>query len=186
MIAQTKFRSVIFPDNTIMQNALIVILSSVFLGVISQVAIHLWWPVPITLQSAAVVWLGLTLGSWRALSAVMLYLLEGAVGLPVFAGGLSGLICFAGPSGGYLCGFLPAAFVAGFFMEKGLARNFITTFIAAILSSSIIFLLGVLHLQGLVGWQKAWAIGVTPFLFIEPIKLLVASIMAAFCWKQSA
>lgn len=184
MIAQTKFRSLVFADNTIMQNALLVILASVFLGVISQAAIHLWWPVPITFQSTAVVLLGLTLGSWRALTAVVLYLLEGAVGLPVFAGGLSGFVYLIGPSGGYFCGFLPAAFLAGFLMEKGFARNFITTFIAAILSSSVIFLFGVLHLRGLIGWQNAFAMGVAPFLLIEPIKLLVASIIATFCWKN--
>jgi len=185
MFAQTKYRSAFLTNDSVLLNAFIVVLSSVILGVISQVAVHLWWPVPITLQSAMVVLLGLTTGSKRAAAAVVLYLLEGAAGLPVFAGGLAGLPILIGPSAGYLWGFVPAAFFAGFLMEKGMARNVLTTFSAAIAGSTIIFIVGVVHLQGFVGWEKAYTLGVQPFLIIEPIKLLIASALAISAWKQA-
>src|SRR3990167_2787145 len=96
----SNYHSIVFADGSRFQDVLIVLLASALLGVISQVAIHLWWPVPITLQSAMVVFMGLTLGSKRAAAAVAAYLLEGALGAPVFAGGLSGFIYLIGPTGG--------------------------------------------------------------------------------------
>jgi len=151
---------------------------------ISQVALHLWWPVPITLQSAMVVLLGLTTGSKRAAAAVALYLLEGAIGLPVFAGGLSGLACLIGPSGGFLWGFLPAAFLAGFLMEKGAANQLVSIFATALLASSLIFFFGALHLHAFFNWHHVYLYGVQPFLIIEPVKLLLAAVAAQFCWKK--
>lgn len=184
MFSQAHYHSTITLNRSIAQNILIVILANVLLAFASQFALHLWWPVPITLQSAMVVLLGLTLGSKRAAAAVAMYLVEGAAGLPVFAGGLSGFSFLVGASGGYLWGFLPAAFLAGFLMEQGLAKNIFTTFFAALSSSSVIFLLGVSHLAMLLGWEKAYAFGLQPFLIIEPIKLAIASVIALFCWKD--
>lgn len=181
----SKYHSLVFAEGSRFQDVLIVLLASALLGIISQVAIHLWWPVPITLQSAMVVFLGLTLGSKRAAAVVAAYLLEGALGAPVFAGGMSGFVYLIGPTGGYLFGFLPGAFLAGFLMEKGMARSFIMTFITAILSACVIFLIGVFHLGLMIGWEKAYEIGIAPFLLIEPIKLLIASIAATFCWKKN-
>lgn len=181
---QHRFHSILFTDAPLLQNVLIALLASALLGLVSQIAIHLWWPVPITLQSAMVVLLGLTLGSKRALAAVGAYLLEGAIGAPVFAGGMSGFIHLIGPSGGYLWGFLPGAFIAGFLMERGMARNFFLTFLTALIASSVIFLVGVFHLALMIDWQKAYNVGVAPFLMIEPIKLLIASFIATYCWKK--
>ncbi len=181
----SKYHSIVISDGSMFQDVLIVLLASALLGVISQVAIHLWWTVPVTLQSAMVIFLGLTLGSKRAAAAVAAYLIEGALGAPVFAGGYSGFIYLMGPTGGYLWGFLPAAFITGFLMERGMAENFITSFIAAILGSSVIFLFGAFHLQLMIGWKKAYEIGVEPFLLIEPIKLIVASLAAVFFWKKN-
>lgn len=181
---QHRFHSILFPEASTLQNTLIVLLASVLLAVVSQVAIHLWWPVPTTLQSAMVVLLGLTLGSKRALAAVAVYLLEGAMGAPVFAGGMAGYTHLIGPSGGYLWGFLPGAFIAGFLMERGMARNFPFTFLSALIGSAVIFLVGVSHLALMVGWEKAYDVGLMPFLVVEPIKLLVASFLATYCWKR--
>lgn len=184
MFAQTKkYASIISVQGSVLKNALIILLASVVLASISQIAIHLWQPVPISLQSAMVVLLGLTLGSKRAAAAVALYLFEGLVGLPVFAGGLSGFVYLAGPSAGYLWGFLPAAFLAGFLMEKGMAKNVTTIFVTALLSATIIFLCGFLHLQSLIGFQNAYIAGVKPFLAIEPVKLIGVSFLAKLCWK---
>lgn len=184
MFAQSKYHSVLFVNRSIVTNALIIVLASAFLALISQLALHLFSPVPMTLQSAAVVLLGLTVGSKRATAAVALYLFEGTVGLPVFAGGLSGLPFLIGPSGGYLFGFLPAAFVAGYLMEMGFAKHFFTACVAAFTSAAVIFLAGVLHLQTFIGWEKAYLFGAKPFLLVEPVKLMVVSFFAVFCWKK--
>ena len=181
----SKYHSTLFSEGSMFQDVLTILLASALLGVISQIAIHLWWTVPVTLQSATVVFLGLTLGSKRAAAAVAAYLIEGALGAPVFAGGYTGFVYLMGPTGGYLWGFLPAAFITGFLMEQGMAENFITAFVAAILGSSVIFLFGVFHLQLMIGWKKAYEIGVEPFLLIESIKLLVASLAATYFWKQN-
>ena len=184
MLAQTKYRSVVLFNRSIAQNVLLIVLASIFLAIVSQVAMHLWWPVPVTLQSAAVVFMGITLGSKRAAAAIALYLFEGLIGLPVFAGGLSGLPILIGPSGGYLFGFLPSTFLAGFLMERGLARNIFSTFIVASLATMMIFCFGFLHLSALTGSQQAYQFGVKPFLLIELIKLIVVSFIAQFAWKK--
>lgn len=185
MRLQTVYRPIVSFNQTAAKNAAIVVLASVVLAVISQIALHLWWPVPITLQSAMVVLLGLTLGSKRAVAAVALYLLEGAVGLPVFAGGLSGFTCLLGTSAGYLWGFLPAAFVAGFLMEKGFAKNYFSIFTASVIATAMIFFCGFAHLAVLMGFHNAYSFGVKPFLIIEPIKLVVATLIAKSAWKKA-
>lgn len=185
ILTQTKYRSTILQNNSIAQNALIVLLASVVLAVISQISIP-WQPVPLTFQSAAVVLMGLTLGSKRAAAAVALYLLEGVCGLPVFAQGYAGAAVLMMSTGGYLIGFLPAAFLSGFLMEKGFAENTILTFAAALLSAAVIFLFGILHLQWMLGWHNAYLFGVKPFLITEPVKLLIAAGIAKFTWKKIA
>lgn len=181
---QVKYHSRFLTNDSLMQNALIVLLASAVLAIVSQIAIP-WQPVPLTFQSAMVILMGLTLGSKRASAAVVLYLLEGVSGLPVFAQGYSGLSVFLMPSAGYLIGFLPAAYFAGLLMEKGMASTVVRTFIAAILSVIIIFAFGILHLQYLMGWHKAFEFGVQPFLITEPVKLAIASVLAKYTWKKA-
>ncbi|OGT43731.1 MAG: hypothetical protein A3F13_08305 [Gammaproteobacteria bacterium RIFCSPHIGHO2_12_FULL_40_19] len=180
---KTKYHSRFFTNDSIILNGLIVLLASIVLALVSQIALP-WQPVPLTFQSAMVILLGLTLGSKRASAAVVLYLLEGTSGLPVFAGGYSGISVFLTPSAGYLIGFLPAAYIAGFLMEKGMVKDVLRIFITALLSAMIIFAFGVLHLQFLMGWKKAFMFGVQPFLITEPVKLLIASFLAKLSWKK--
>jgi biotin transport system substrate-specific component len=184
MLAKTHFRSTFLSTDSIVSNGLIVLLASLVLAVISQIALP-WQPVPLTFQSAMVVLLGLTLGSKRATAAVALYLLEGACGFPVFAQWTAGIATFAMPSGGYLIGFLPAAFVTGFLMEKGMAKNMVSIFAAALFGAFLIFVFGILRLELLLGWKNAFAFGVQPFLITEPLKLIVATLIAKSCWKQN-
>lgn len=184
MFAQTKYRSICFAGDSIFQTSLIVLVASLVLAVISQISIP-WSPVPLTFQSAAVVLLGITLGSRRAAAAVALYLFEGAIGLPVFAQWYAGISVFAMPSGGYLIGFLPAALFAGWMMEQGMASNWFRIFVAALASAAVIFICGVIHLQVLMGWKNAFAFGVKPFLITEPVKLIVISLIATKLWKEN-
>jgi len=184
MFAEIKYRPLFLSHDSLFLNGLVVLLASIVLAIVSQIALP-WQPVPLTFQSAMVVLLGLTLGSKRAAAAVALYLLEGVCGLPVFAEGYAGLSVFAMPGAGYLLGFLPAAFITGFLMENGMAKNVFRIFMTALVGTIIIFFCGVLHLQALFGWKNAFAFGVKPFLITEPLKLLIASFIAIKGWKHT-
>lgn len=178
MLAQTKYQPTFLVNRSMVQNVFIVLLASIVLSVVSKLFIP-WKPVPLTFESATVILLGLTLGSKRAICAVGLYLLQGAFG--VWSTGAAVLV---GPTAGFAFGFLPAAFFAGWMMEKGMASNLFNVFITAMLSTFIVFFCGVLWLQGIVGWHDAYAFGVKPFLLIEPAKLIIVSLIAMKGWKR--
>ncbi len=146
-----------------------------------------FYPVPMTFQTLVVLGLGMAYG-WRLGAAtVALYLLEGAVGLPVFAGtpekGI-GLAYMFGPTGGYLFGFLLAAGVCGWLAERGWDRSVITTALAMLIGNVIIYVPGLLWLGGLFGWDKPileW--GLTPFILGDAFKLALAAALLPFAWK---
>ena len=156
---------------------------SILLALASQVFIP-WQPVPFTLQSAAVVFMGLSMGRARATAAVVLYIFEGMVGFPVFAEAHFGLATLMGPAGGYILGFVPAAFLAGFLMERGFARYYLTALIAALVSALIIFAVGYIQLSAFVGLLQAYVLGVKPFLLTESAKLILLTIGARYFWKM--
>ena len=107
------------------RQALLVLAGSVLLWISAKVQVP-FWPVPMTLQTLAVLGLAAALGRRLGVAAVVLYLMEGALGLPVFAGtpekGI-GLAYMAGPTGGYLAGFVLAAFIVGTLAERGLTKR---------------------------------------------------------------
>jgi len=133
-----------------------------------------FYPVPMTMQTFVVLLIGITLGSKVGLLTVSLYLLEGIYGFPVFAGtpekGI-GFIYFTGPTMGYLLGFLIAVYVAGWFKyEKSLINNFIKL----LFSVSFIYILGLVWLGILIGWEKPiFKLGAQPFLLAELFKVLL-------------
>lgn len=132
-------------------------------------------PVPIVLQNFFVMLAGLLLG-WRGgLLSVAIYLLAGAVGLPVFAGGTAGIGRFAGPTGGYLIGYLPAVAIIGWVSEKGRHQVFFEIF-GMILGSLLVYILGVSWLKILTGMEWAGAVkaGMLPFLPGDLIKIAAA------------
>jgi biotin transport system substrate-specific component len=135
------------------------LLGSAVLAASAQVSLPMW-PVPATLQTLAVLLLGALGGSRMGVASVALYLAEGAMGLPVFAGGAGGIAALAGPTAGYLIGFLPAAWLAGL-AGRGLARQ------ALVLSAAhlVIFIPGLAWLAGFVGWERALHVG---FLLFVP------------------
>lgn len=146
-----------------------------------------FYPVPMTMQTFVVVLMGPLLG-WRLAGAtVLLYLLQGAAGLPVFAGtperGI-GLAYMAGPTGGYLVGFVLAAATVGVLAERGWDRRIPTTLAAMALGTAIIFACGVLWLGALVGWSEpVLALGVTPFLPGAAFKIALAAAVLPLAWR---
>lgn len=178
-------QSIFWPrENHWLKQGLLVIAGVMVLAIASQLSIPLV-PVPLTFQSATVILIGMAYGPRYGTSVIATYWLAGICGLPVFADFSAGPAVFIGPTGGYLLGFLPAAFLSGYLAQTGWARYRISSFIAAILSASIIFLLGVTVLSRFVGWHQAILLGVMPFIISEPIKLLAAALIVPRFWKKS-
>ncbi len=168
------------------QNALadlaLILLGSVVVAACAQISIPLQ-PVPVTGQTLAILLVGMALGSRRGALALLAYLAEGAAGLPVFAGGQSGLAYMAGPTGGYLLGFVAAAWLVGWLAERGFDRNLFTTLAAMAAGNIVIYFFGVLWLQTLIGLDKALIGGVYPFLIGDALKAILAALLLPAAWK---
>ena len=156
----------------------LIFLGTVVLTVSAKLKIP-FYPVPMTMQTFAVLFLGLAFGYKMGLAIVVVYLLEGIIGIPVFSNSPEkgvGLIYFTGPTMGYLIGFLSAVFFAGYLNLK---NNIFIIFSKLIFSVSIIYLFGVLWLGTLIGWDKPiLELGVTPFLLAELFKICLLTILA--------
>ncbi|WP_415323111.1 biotin transporter BioY [Candidatus Pelagibacter sp. Uisw_127] len=138
-----------------------------------------FYPVPMTMQTFVVLFLGLAFGYKIGFATVSIYLLEGIIGIPVFSNSPEkgvGLVYFTGPTMGYLIGFLSAVFFAGYLNLK---NNIFIIFSKLIFSVSTIYLFGVLWLGTLIGWDKPiLELGVTPFLLAELFKICLLTILA--------
>jgi len=162
---------------------LIMIVGSILITISAKIKIP-FYPVPMTMQTFVILLIGIALGNKLGLATVSLYLLEGIFGLPVFANspekGL-GIIYFTGPTMGYLLGFLVAVFFAGFFKyNKGL----INTFLKLIFSVSFIYILGLIWLGILIGWDKPiFKLGAQPFLLAELFKILLLTFLTPIILK---
>lgn len=165
------------------RSAGLVIVFSLFIAAAAQFAIHIG-PIPITGQTFAVLLTGALLGSRLGAAAVIAYLVEGAIGLPFFAGGGAGIARFFGPTGGYLIAFPAAAYVTGAFAEFGWDKNYPQA-VAAMAIGSIIVLLG--------GWAwysvlmntapvAAFQIAVLPYLVGDVIKIALAAAVMPTGW----
>lgn len=160
----------------------LLIAGSLFLALSAQIAFDIG-PVPVTGQTMGVLLIGALYGSRRAVATLIAYLVEGAAGLPVFAGGTAGPAVLAGPTGGYLVGFVAAAFIVGLLAERGWDRNFWTTAAAMFLGSATIYLFGLPWLGLLVGFDKMLAYGLLPFLPGDLLKLGLAAALLPSGWK---
>ena len=159
--------------NKIGKVILVAVLGTLLLTISAKIKIP-FYPVPMTMQTFVILFLGITLGPKVGLLTISLYLFEGIFGLPVFAGtpekGI-GLVYFTGPTMGYLIGFLVAVYFSGLFKyDKGL----INTFLKLIFSVSFIYIFGLIWLGTLIGWDKPiFKLGAQPFLLAELFKMLL-------------
>lgn len=145
-----------------------------------------FYPVPMTMQSLVVLVIGATYG-WRLGAAtVALYLVEGALGLPVFADtperGI-GLPYMLGPTGGYLVGFVLAAGVVGWLAERGWDRSVPLTFAAMAVGHAVLFAAGFAWLATLIGPDKAWTLGVVPFALATLLKTALGAVLVPALWN---
>jgi len=160
-------------QSKIIKNVFIALMGTVLLAISSKIKIP-FYPVPMTMQTLVVLFLGVVLGWKLGVATVSLYLFEGIIGLPVFSGSPEvgiGIVYFTGPTMGYLVGFLFTVYFAGFFKFN---KNLFIKFLQLIFSVSFIYVLGVLWLGTLIGWEKPlFQLGVQPFLLAELFKVLI-------------
>ena len=163
--------------------AILVLAGSALITLCTQISLPLF-PVPMTLQTFAIFLIGLTYG-WRLGGiTVAIYLLEGAIGLPVFSGGKSGIIVFTGPTAGYLLGFLFAVVACGWFAERGFDRSYFKLFLSLLLANFILYVPGLLWLGNLIGWDKpVLEYGLYPFIGGDLLKIAMAVILLPTAWK---
>lgn len=142
-------------------------------------------PVPMSLQTLAVVLVGLTAGSRLGAAAVLAYLAQGAAGLPVFAAGAAGAAWLAGPTAGFLWGFVAMAFLAGWAVERGLARGLFGTFVSVLAISALLYIPGTLWLTAATPLDLGGAVarGMVPFLAGDAVKALIAALVVTGAWS---
>lgn len=151
-----------------------IVLGSAALAVSAKIQVP-FWPVPMTMQTLAVLLLGVGLGPWPGALAVLAYLIEGAAGLPVFAGSIAGPGALAGPTAGFLAGFAPAAALTGWLAARGGTRTGPLGFTTMLAGHAVVFIPGVAWLATLVGWEKAVMLGLAPFIAGTVVKSALAA-----------
>ena len=165
-------------NNKVIKNVIIIFLGTVFLTISAKVKIP-FYPVPMTMQTFVVIFLGMCFGYKLGLATVALYLIEGIVGLPVFSNSPEkgvGMIYFTGPTMGYLLGFIIAVYIAGKFKFN---KNYLLNFIKIFFSVLPIYVLGLIWLGILIGWDKPiFELGAKPFLLAELFKIFLLVIIS--------
>jgi biotin transport system substrate-specific component len=158
--------------NSLPRAIALILAGSILLAVSAHVKVP-FWPVPMTMQTFIVLMIGAGYG-WRLGGATLIaYLIEGAAGLPVFTGG-AGPVYMAGPTGGYLAGFVVSAAIAGWLIQNA-ARGAISALLTFLVADAFALALGVAYLATLIGFDKAIAGGLLPFLAGEALKIVLAT-----------
>lgn len=168
-------------QQTLLNTAGLILGGSLFVALAAQVSVPMY-PVPMTLQTLAILIVGLTYGARLGALTLLAYLAEGAMGLPVFAGGGNGA-SLVGPTAGFLFGFVPMAYLAGLAAEKGLARGLIGTTVAGAVVTLLVFVPGVAWLSTFIGFETAVQVGMLPFLVGMVVKSAIAAMVVRGGWK---
>ena len=169
--------------SSMLRKGALVLLGSLVIAAAAQVNVPMQ-PVPMTLQTLAVLSVGAALGARLGVAALVLYVLEAAVGLPVLAEMKSGLPTLLGPTGGYVLGFVLAAGLVGYLAERGFDRSMPRMMLAMLLGAALIYVPGLLWLSGFVGgFGQAITFGLTPFVLGDIVKAVIAAIAFPAVWK---
>ncbi len=166
-----------FTQAKLFKSLVVVILGSIALTISAKIKIP-FYPVPMTMQTFVVLFLGVSLGHKIALASIGLYLLEGIAGLPVFSNSPEkgvGIVYFTGPTMGYLIGFLSACYLAA---KIKVEDNFFIVLLKLIVATSTIYILGLIWLGTLIGWDKPiFSLGAKPFLLAEMFKIMILALI---------
>ena len=159
------------------KSLVVIVLGSIALTISAKIKIP-FYPVPMTMQTFVVLFLGISLGHKIALATIGLYLIEGIAGLPVFSNSPEkgiGIVYFTGPTMGYLIGFLTACYLASKINTKDTLINIL---IKLVIATSTIYILGLIWLGTLIGWDKPiFTLGAKPFLLAELFKVIILALI---------
>ena len=189
MTGQTSastLRVAVLPRGGLLTDVLLVAGGAGFVAIAAQISVHLGFtPVPITAQTFAVVLVGASLGSVRGTASLLLYLLVGIAGIPVYAEHKHGWSVFSGSTGGYIVGFVAAAMITGYLAEKLWDRRFATSIGAMLTGNVVIYAFGLawLHHDLQVSWAKTFEYGLYPFVPGDIVKLYLAAAALPAAWK---
>ena len=150
------------------------IIGSILIAIFAQISVPMY-PVPMTGQTLALTVIGFALGRKAGTAAVLLYLVEGAIGMPVFANGAAGYPILFGPTGGYLLGFIPTVWILGYFSDKGVLTSFWKSIAVALCATIVTFAFGLTQLAFFVPSDKLLQFGLYPFILGGVIKAVLAS-----------
>ena len=161
-----------------LRNAVLAVAGSLLVALAAQVNVPML-PIPMTLQTLAVLAIGAAYGSRLGAATLALYALEGAMGLPVFAEFKSGVML---ASFGYVLGFIAAAYVVGLLAERGWDRSVPKMFAAMLLGAAVVYVPGLLWLSGWIGFEKAIQFGLLPFIAGDAVKAGIAALGFPAIW----
>jgi len=185
--APPTLMSFVWPARSLTRAAVLMAVGSALLAVSAKIQVP-FYPVPMTMQTLVVLLIGATYG-WRLGGAtVALYLAEGALGLPVFAGPVAGIGYMAGPTGGFLAGFLVAVMVTGLMAERGWDRSLWRVLAMMAVGHAVIFIFGLAWLAPMFRFDfgRAWAAGVAPFYAATVLKTALAAAVMQVGWMTVA
>lgn len=181
-----------FGTDTLLKKALLVLAGTAFIAIAAQISVP-FFPVPLTMQTLAILVVGMTFGSRLGALTVVAYLLEGAAGLPVFANGGATLAYMFGPTAGFLLGFIALAYIAGLAAER--SKSVVVMLAGALIGSAVLYIPGVAwpmavaEMFGAEGkWvgssaSSIWTYWVSPFLLGDVVKAVIATMLVAAGWK---
>ena len=167
--------------NVYLKNILLIFFGTLLLAVSSKIQVP-FWPVPMTMQTFIVFIIAMAYGWKLSLLTLIAYLIEGAMGMPVFAKG-GGFLYLTGPTAGYLYGMTIAAGIMGYFADLGYGKSIIKCIVPLLIGTIIIFVLGVGYLSSIIGIEKALVAGLLPFIPSELFKIALALLIIPNIWK---
>ena len=174
----------VLDERSVAKQILIVIGASLFIALAAQVAVPIpFTPVPLTLSPLAVLLTGIVLGSRRGAAAATLYLLEGLAGLPVGAQGHGGPLWLIGPTAGYLYAYPLAAFITGWFSERGWGASIVRSFAAMLIALAVIFAGGWSWLAIVAGPRAAFTMAIVPFVIADLVKIAIGAALLPYAQR---
>ncbi|MEM9732556.1 MAG: biotin transporter BioY [Pseudomonadota bacterium] len=168
--------------NRTVTNIALVVVGTAIMALAAKIQVP-FFPVPMTLQTLAVFAISAAYGRNLAVATMLLYLAQGAMGIPVFAGPEAGIAYMMKGTAGYLVGFVVAAAIIGEAADRGLSQRPFTMFGVIVAADVVVFALGFAWLSTLIGAEKAWQFGVVPFVLGDLFKIAIATAAIALGWK---
>ena len=172
----------LLPSISRLQQVMLVVAGSAFIALAAQVSFG--WPVPMSLQTLAILIVGFSFGAKLGGATLLAYLAQGAAGLPVFANGGAGVAYMMGPTGGFLLGFVVMAWLAGLAADRGVTKRFVPSALVALFASAVIYIPGLIWPAAMLGktWDVLWLHWMSPFLMGDAVKAVIAALVVTGVW----